>query len=66
MDEERILGRRTVAARLGVSIATFDRMVASKAFPAGFQITTQRVGWREATVNQWIIGREASVNEVAA
>jgi predicted DNA-binding transcriptional regulator AlpA len=66
MDEERILGRRTVAARLGVSIATLDRMVSRKAFPAGFQITKQRVGWREATVNQWIISREASLNEVAA
>lgn len=57
---ERLLRARDVVQRIGVSRSTLFLMIREGRFPAGVKITEQRVGWREAVVDQWIRERPAA------
>ena len=56
----QVLSRRQVAAVLGVSAATLGRMVRRGELPAPIRLSRGRVGWRRATVEQWLAEREAA------
>jgi prophage regulatory protein len=51
---ERLLKARDVYGRLGICRSKFYDMVRDGEFPSGVRITTQRVGWRESAVDDWI------------
>jgi len=56
---ERILRRREVSHRVGLSPATVYRMECRGDFPKRVQIGERSVGWRESEVLEWIAGRSA-------
>jgi prophage regulatory protein len=61
---ERLLPARDVYEdRLRVSKSTFYGLIRSGEFPKPVRISKQRVGWREAAVNEWVrtrsVAREA-------
>lgn len=60
----KVLNKMEVATKIGLSRATFDRLVKKGEFPAGIQLSTRRVGWLEAVVDEWLAKRQCA-NEAA-
>lgn len=59
--ELRILRRRQVEDRVGLSCSTIYSLIARKKFPAGFRLSDgQAVGWLESDISRWISDRIAA------
>jgi predicted DNA-binding transcriptional regulator AlpA len=56
MNKARLLKRREVLDRLGISEATLRRMIVRGAFPHGLQISQRRVAWPSHVVDEHIAG----------
>jgi predicted DNA-binding transcriptional regulator AlpA len=54
---DAILNKKQVAAMIGVSISTLDRLVALGAFHQPIQLSPRRVGWPLSTVQAWTASR---------
>lgn len=54
---ERILRADEVCQRIGCGKSKLYLMLGTGEFPAGVQITTRNVGWRESDVDAWIKSR---------
>jgi prophage regulatory protein len=64
---ERLLRAREVyEERLHLSRSTFYNLVREGKFPRPVQITAQRVGWFERSVQAWILSRPTVSKEVDA
>ncbi len=57
----RILRRREVELRTGLSRSAIYALMAKRQFPAAIRLTAKAVGWLESSVEAWIAER-ASVN----
>lgn len=57
---DRIMRRREVQRRTGLSRSSLYRLIASGSFPASIQLSANAVGWLEAEVSAWIAGRVAA------
>ena len=53
MDSERLIGANEVAKRLGLSLRTFETLVAERKAPTYVRIGRIRK-WREADITAWI------------
>jgi len=53
-EPDRIIRRRTVLARTGLSRSTMYRKIAEGTFPAQIKISINGAGWRESEVNRWV------------
>lgn len=53
-EPDRIIRRRTVLARTGLSRSTMYRKIAEGTFPAQIKISVKGAGWRESEINQWV------------
>jgi prophage regulatory protein len=63
----RVLRKRQVCDRTGVSPATIYRGIKAGTFPAGFMLSPRMRGWTETEIEAWIQSRiMASRNEVTA
>ncbi|MEI8717361.1 helix-turn-helix transcriptional regulator [Mesorhizobium sp. ISC11] len=51
---DRIIRRRTVLARTGLSRSTMYRKIAEGTFPAQIKISVNGAGWRESDINRWV------------
>lgn len=60
--ETRILSRREVASRLGVSTLTLDRMTARGESPRRVQISPRRVGYVLQDVEAWLRARAGNLS----
>jgi prophage regulatory protein len=60
------LSCREVVLRTGLSRATIYRQVATGEFPAPYQLSKGRVGWKEVEVEEWLDSRERSAARSAA
>jgi predicted DNA-binding transcriptional regulator AlpA len=58
MSQGRLLRIRDVAADLGVSERTINRLHSAGKFPPKVQISTNTTGWREADIERWKAERE--------
>ncbi len=54
---DTILNKKQVAAMIGVSISTLDRLVDRREFDEPRQLSTRRVGWALSYVQAWIASR---------
>ncbi|WAW09283.1 AlpA family transcriptional regulator [Oxalobacter vibrioformis] len=63
---KRILRKREVLHRTGLSNATLHEMIAAQRFPAQIRISTRSVGWIESEVDAWIDERIAASRQKAA
>lgn len=55
----RIMDRKELAATLGLSLPTIDRMQASgRIGPKAIQVSAGRVGWLRSSVESWIASAE--------
>jgi prophage regulatory protein len=50
---ERLLRKKEIAQKLGLSTRTVDRKIADGLFPPGIKIGPS-VRWRESVIDQWI------------
>ena len=57
---ERILRRREVEARTGLSRSTLYAQMAEGAFPKPVRLGKRAVGWTESTISEWLESRETS------
>lgn len=64
--ELRILRRKQVEARIGLSRSTIYDGINAGTFPKPISLGTQSVGWIEAEIDQWIRERIAVSRCVAA
>ncbi|MGX5851032.1 helix-turn-helix transcriptional regulator [Mesorhizobium sp. PL10] len=53
-EHDRIIRRRTVLARTGLSRSTMYRKIAEGTFPAQLKISVNGAGWRESDINRWV------------
>ena len=53
----RILNKKDVVAKTSLSIVTIWRLERRGKFPSRIQLCTNRVGWREADVDEWLASR---------
>ena len=53
-EPDRIIRRRTVLARTGLSRSTMYRKIAEGTFPAQVKISVNGAGWHESEINRWI------------
>ena len=53
------LRKKEVAALIGVSVATLDRMVGRAEFPVPLELSRRRIGWRLCVVQAWLASRPA-------
>jgi prophage regulatory protein len=60
MQSERLLRAQEVCARTGLSRTSIWRLIKKADFPSPVVLTRQRVGWREAEVDQWIATRSVA------
>ena len=58
MSQGRFIRIAEVAANLGVSPRTIDRMHRAGKFPPKVQISANATGWREADIERWKAERE--------
>jgi prophage regulatory protein len=58
MSQGRFLRIREIAADLGVSERTINRLHRAGKFPPKVQISTNATGWREADIERWKAERE--------
>lgn len=54
ISDDRVLDKKSVAARINLSVATLDRMVRSRRFPAATRLSPRRIGWRLSSVEAWL------------
>lgn len=59
MKEVRILRRRDVLARTGISKTKLYQLIAAGEFPPPVRLTTARVGWPSNEIDTWISKRIA-------
>ena len=52
---DRILRLKTVLERTGLSRSTLYRKIADGSFPRQIAISTRCAGWRESSVNRWMM-----------
>lgn len=64
--ELRILRRKQVEARVGLSRSTIYGAVNAGTFPKPINLGPQSVGWIEAEIEQWLRDRIAASRNVAA
>ncbi len=57
---ERILRRREVEARTGLSRSTLYAQMAEGAFPRPVRLGKRAVGWTESAISEWFESRETS------
>lgn len=57
---ERYLNVREVALRVGLSRATIYRKVKTGDFPDSYDLSDNRVGWRESDIDAWVATRKRS------
>lgn len=57
---ERYLNVREVALRVGLSRATIYRKIKIGDFPDSYDLSDNRVGWRESDIDAWIVSRKQS------
>ena len=55
----RVVGVTELAKRLGVSRSTLHRMVKDGNIPEPMKLGTRRIGWRDATIDEWLRSLEA-------
>jgi len=55
---KKIIGKKMMYEKLGISSTTLWRMIQRGEFPAPIQISPRRVGWLEEDVDQWIEKRK--------
>jgi prophage regulatory protein len=53
----RILRRREVELRTGLSRSAIYALMAKRQFPAAIRLTAKAVGWLESSVETWIAQR---------
>lgn len=51
------LTKRQVVARTGLSAVTIWRRIKAGDFPPSYQLSTRRVGWLEADIEEWEMNR---------
>lgn len=49
-----------VAARIGVSVRTLERMAKDGEFPSPVRVSAGRIGWKRSVVDAWIASRGAA------
>lgn len=54
-----VLSMKEVVERLGMSRSTVNRMVEEGTFPRPMKLGARKIGWRAATISEWLEGREA-------
>jgi prophage regulatory protein len=64
--ELRILRRKQVEARIGLSRSSIYDAVNAGTFPKPINLGRQSVGWIEAEVDQWLRDRIAASRKVSA
>lgn len=64
--ELRILRRKQVEARVGLSRSTIYGAVNAGTFPRPINLGPQSVGWIEAEIEQWLRDRIAASRDVTA
>jgi prophage regulatory protein len=52
---DRILRLKTVLERTGLSRSTLYRKIANGSFPRQIPISARCAGWRESSVQRWIV-----------
>ncbi len=57
---ERILRRREVEARTGLSRSTLYAQMAEGTFPRPLRLGKRAVGWPDSAITQWLESRETS------
>ena len=57
---ERILRRREVEARTGLSRSTLYTKMAERTFPRPVRLGKRAVGWTESTISEWLESLETS------
>ncbi len=57
---ERILRRREVEARTGLSRSTLYAQMAEGAVPRPVRLGKRAVGWTESTISEWLESRVSS------
>lgn len=55
----RILRRREVEARTGLSRSTIYAQMSEGTFPKPIRLGKRAVGWTDAAIEEWLAGREA-------
>lgn len=58
--ELKILRRRQVEDRVGLSCSTIYAAVAAGTFPKPIQLSAQSVGWLESEIDSWLRERVAA------
>lgn len=56
----RLMRRRAVAERVGLSAVTIWRLERSGRFPKSIRISPGAIAWRETDIERWIEEREAA------
>ena len=62
---ERILRRREVEARTGLSRSTIYAQMAEGAFPKPVRLGKRAVGWTDSDIDEWLESRETATSEAA-
>lgn len=62
----RLLRKRALLERLGISAATLYRLIQRGEFPRPVKIGARAVAWREDAAAAWLAGREAASLDQAA
>jgi len=57
---ERVLRRRELEARIGLSRSTLYSMMAEGEFPKPIHLGKRAVGWRESDIAEWLAQRKPS------
>ncbi len=57
---ERILRRREVEARTGLSRSTLYAQMAEGTFPRPVRLGKRAVGWTDSTITRWLESRKTS------
>ncbi|WP_032688864.1 AlpA family phage regulatory protein [Pseudomonas syringae] len=57
---DRLIRRAEAASFLAIGVSTLDRMIADGRLPEPVRLSTRVVGWRESTLKQLIIEKEAA------
>ena len=60
MDDDVILRRPAVEARVGLSRSSIYAMMAENRFPKPLRIGRRAVGWRQSVIDDWITARPAA------
>jgi prophage regulatory protein len=53
----RILRRKQVESRVGLSRSSLYALIAAGAFPKQIKLSTRAVGWRESEIDAWVASR---------